>query len=251
MKKRCFLVLLCFVMPLFLTLGNVQAEPLKIDLADDQVHITSGFTGAKVVLFGSKTRKGDVVVVLEGPERDSVVRRKERVLGAWINRSALKFEDLPSYYDYALSAEDESELLQPSFLKEHRIGLEALKAEPAKSRYSEKTIDEFQGALLRNKQARSLYPLEAGNVHFIDDMLFRVDLFMPSNVPSGEYTIRALLVDKGKVIYEQSKSLKVGLVGASSGIYRFAYDYSFLYGFACVLFALATGWLSNVIVRRN
>ena len=56
--------------------------------------ITADFAGADLTIFGaienadpllSRQGRYDVIVVLEGPARPVVVRRKDRVLGMWIN----------------------------------------------------------------------------------------------------------------------------------------------------------------------
>ena len=230
---------------------RAYAEPLTIDLADNHVKITTGFTGASLVLFGSITQKGDVIVVLEGPERKSKVRRKEQIMGAWINRNWLSFKNIPSYYDYAISADDESDVLPADKLKEKRVGVTALRFDPEKSRYKAEVVSTFQDALIRNKQRQALFPLEPQKVGFISDNLFRADFHLPANVPSGEYKVRALLVRNNKVVYEQSRVLRVGYEGFNARIYKFASDHSFLYGVLCVFIALIAGWASNAIVRRN
>ena len=43
----------------------------------------------------------DVVVVLEGPSKDVVVRKKARFLGLWINRASETFEEAPLSYSLA------------------------------------------------------------------------------------------------------------------------------------------------------
>ncbi|WP_432288400.1 TIGR02186 family protein [Aminobacter sp. BA135] len=69
-------------------------ESIQIGLSTDRVAITADFAGADLTIFGALenadpliNRQGryDVYVVLEGPARPVVVRRKSRVLGMWIN----------------------------------------------------------------------------------------------------------------------------------------------------------------------
>lgn len=230
---------------------RAYAEPLTIDLADNHVKITIGFTGASLVVFGDKREKGDVVVVLEGPERKSRVRRKEQIMGAWINKGWLSFKNIPSYYDYAISMDDENTALPVEGMKEKRIGMTALRFDPEKSRYKEEEISVFQDALIRNKQSQELFPLKPQKVEFVSSHLFRADFHLPANVPSGEYKVRALLVNNNRVVYEQSRVLRVGYEGFNARIYKFSSDHSFLYGLLCVFIALIAGWASNAIVRRN
>ena len=63
----------------------------------DASSLGADFTGARIVVFGAirggpETQKGyDVAVVVQGPEQDVIVRRKERVLGIWANRTSRAF----------------------------------------------------------------------------------------------------------------------------------------------------------------
>ena len=73
---------------------DARPETIEIGLSTDSVAITSNFAGADLTIFGALdnadplvARQGryDVIVVLEGPARPVVVRRKNRILGMWIN----------------------------------------------------------------------------------------------------------------------------------------------------------------------
>src|ERR1700730_18154027 len=80
-----------------------RAEDLVADLTGHLIAITTGFTGASVVLFGATDGPGDIVVSVRGPEREMTVRRKERIVGIWINTDDLTFAKVPSFYDIAAS----------------------------------------------------------------------------------------------------------------------------------------------------
>ena len=41
--------------------------------------------------------------MVQGPDQDVVVRRKERLLGIWANRASREFDRVPSYYVMHLS----------------------------------------------------------------------------------------------------------------------------------------------------
>ncbi|MCC6597983.1 MAG: TIGR02186 family protein [Alphaproteobacteria bacterium] len=231
--------------------AQAEARALNIDLAQSHINITTGFTGALLSVFGTRKGRGDVVIILEGPLKDSIVRRKENVAGAWINRSWLKFKDVPVYYDYAHSRENEEDLLPESERLLNHIGFESFKSKLESNRYDSETVENFQNALIRNKQKRHLFPLESQDVRFIDDHFFRVDFRLPSNVPRGEYVVRALLVENGKVTHATKQKMTVAQVGFSSSVYSVAHNESLLYGVLCVFVACVAGWLSNVFVRRN
>ncbi|RUU73015.1 TIGR02186 family protein, partial [Mesorhizobium sp. M7A.T.Ca.TU.009.01.1.2] len=85
-------------------------EGIQIGLSTDNVAITAGFSGADLTIFGSLenpdplvARQGryDVIVVLEGPPKPVVVRRKDRVLGVWVNLDSETFENVPVSYSVA------------------------------------------------------------------------------------------------------------------------------------------------------
>src|SRR5690606_22807928 len=82
-------------------------EGIQIGLSTDNVAITAGFSGANLTIFGALedpdpqiVRQGryDVIVVLEGPSRPVRVRRKDRVLGVWVNLESETFENVPVSY---------------------------------------------------------------------------------------------------------------------------------------------------------
>ena len=198
--------LMVLALCLFSLTPRAGAEVLNIDLASDQVDITTGFDGARLVLFGVKEREGDIAVVIQGPERDMIVRRKDTIFGAWMNRSSMKFRRVPVYYDYAMN-KGEEELAPKTILSQYKVGLNALRFTPDRRGESEKTAQDFQEALIRNKQAQGLFPVKAKDIVFLSDDFFRTSFKLPSNVPTGEYTISTYLFNKGKLISQKERKL--------------------------------------------
>lgn len=216
-----------------------KPKALVVDIAEDHIDITTGFNGAHLVLFGVRKKKGDVAVVLHGPKRRTVVRKKDQILGAWLNRHSVVFEDVFSYYDYALSAPLET-LLKPEDLQKHHIGLSSL-VFPA-DQEDEKRVEEFRKALIRNKQAQTLYPQQAKDVQFLSEDLFRAEFYLSANMPSGEYVIHTYLIRNKNVIEENITKLRVAQVGSSAFLYALAYERSFLYSILCLMIAFGAGF---------
>lgn len=251
LNKWLAVFFVCVLQVVCLLPGCARAAPLQFDIADDYVEITTGFTGTTLSIIGHRSGRGDIVIILEGPARSTVVRRKSQVLGAWINRDFIQFDSLPSYYDFASSVDDEAKLMNEKLLGEYHVGLQALKSDPFGGGYDPETVKIFRQALLDYKKAHRLYPERAGKIEFLSKDFFRVDFDLPAHVPAGDYVVRALLIDRGKVVHEDVQSLRVGLTGFSSDIYEFSRNDGLLYGIMCVCIACFMGWLSNVIVRRN
>ena len=82
------------------------AEKIVTSLSQHRVAITSSFTGENLVLFGAIEADAsggqirdnyDIVVTVTGPRQTFRTRRKERVLGIWVNVAARPFLSVPSY----------------------------------------------------------------------------------------------------------------------------------------------------------
>lgn len=240
MKTITLIILLFFLMPAIALAEN----QLSIDLAYDHVDITTGFTGSSVVVFGTKPERGDLAVVLEGPKKEVIIRKKESVFGAWLNRRWLEYKNIPLYYDYAMEeGGDEARL------NDHGIGQAALRFKPDITRYDDEEVKNFHKALIELRQNSGLYATSAKTIKTIKDGLFRINFELPSNVPKGEYTVKAFTVNDSKVLQETEKTFKIAQVGFSFDIFQFAKDSAFLYGVLCVVVAFVAGWVSNKITN--
>src|SRR6516164_10442445 len=105
-----------------------RAQGLVADLTSHLIAITTGFTGASVVLFGATDGPGDVVVAVRGPDRQIMVRRKSRVAGIWVNTEELIFANVPSFYAMAASR-PLKEIISPATAAFYRLGIANLKVE--------------------------------------------------------------------------------------------------------------------------
>ena len=82
---------------LMLLSAPAHGQALVADLTNHLIAITTGFTGASVVLFGATDGPGDVAVVVQGPDREMTVRRKRRIAGIWVNSREVMFANVPSF----------------------------------------------------------------------------------------------------------------------------------------------------------
>ena len=226
------------------------AEELVVDLSRSVVEITAGFVGSELLLFGATDGEGDLVVIVRGPLRDEIVRRKERVAGIWVNRDELLFTGVPAFYAVASNRPME-EFLPEAVAAKNWIGLENLLLLPHwKQPYAE-NYDSFRAALIRNKQRQGLYSLQPGNVIFLSSRLFRTRISFPSTVSVGEYGIDVYLVRDGKIVTVDTTLLNVRKVGFEAGVFDFAHRHSLAYGVLAILIAAMAGWLASVMFRKS
>ena len=232
------------------------AASLTIDLAKTHVDITTGFNGAPLYIHGYiKTddeglEPYDVVVVIKGPSRDTVVRRKEKFLGMWMNRLSVTFEDVYSFYDLA-GTDLLHRIASPEILKQHAIGLDYLSFQTEEADLDEAAQRTFQEALIQTKQSSALYALAPRDITFISGLFFRTTFSVPPSVPTGEYSIDAYLFKDGEIVDRQSEKLSIKQVGMNAEIFQFARDNAFLYGLTAILLALVFGWSAHAFLRQD
>ena len=224
------------------------AQEVVADSSRHFVAITTGFVGTDVLLFGATEGKGDVIIVVRGPPRREVVRRKGRMAGIWVNDAELAFEDVPSYYGLASSKPIET-LLRPAALQRHGIGVQHMRLRPAR-KVSDDDLAEFRAGFLRNKILNGLFTVRPRDVIFLGQRLFRSTMYFPAYVPTGNYTVQVFLVRKGRVVGAQTVPLTIAKIGIGADVYRFAHDSSALYGIIAIMIALLAGLFAGVVFRK-
>ncbi len=237
-----------FALALIVT-GSANSRDLVVDLSSPVVQIRTDFAGTHLLLFGAKRGAGDVIIVVRGPIEDQVVRKKARTFGIWVNRDQVAFKDVPSFYAVA-SNRPLAEMLDTETRDTHQIGLDTLHFTKASDSVSAAEAAPFRDALIRNKKREELYSVGEQSLLFVNDMLFRTDLWLPSNVSVGSFSIETYLIEDGRIVNSYATTLGVRKFGIEADVYRFAYDYSLLYGIAAVLIACFAGWLANAAFRR-
>jgi uncharacterized protein (TIGR02186 family) len=233
-----------------LALGGGPArggDPVVADLSSHLIAITSGFTGAPVVLFGATDGGGDIVAVVRGPEREMTVWRKGKVAGIWVNADSVTFTNVPSFYLVAASRPPE-EAVAPGALALYRIGTDNLKLE-AKPPNDPERSQRFARALVDEQQRAGLFGTGIGKISFLGERLFRATLSFPANVPTGNYLVEVFLVRNRDVVSAQTTPLIVSKVGLDSAVSEFASRQAAAYGAIAVLTAVMAGWLASLPFR--
>lgn len=226
-------------------------QPLVADLSEHLVAITTGFAGTDLLLFGAVDGPGEVVVVVRGPTRDEVVRRKGRVAGVWANRGEAVIHNAPAYYTVASSAPLEEVAPEP-VLARHQIGADNLELEVAvNDPDAEVDAETYRASLLRLKRKQGLYGAEVGQVEFRGEQLFRTRISFPTNVPVGQYMVTVYLFRDGEVVSAQTTPLMVSKIGVGAEVYDFAHENSAMYGIMAIILAVTAGWLAAVAFRKG
>lgn len=236
-----------------------NTETIEIGLSTDHVVITAGFSGTDLTIFGavdnadplvSRQGRYDVIVVLEGPVRPAVVRKKERVLGVWINLDSFTFVNVPMSYSVS-STRPLQDVTDPNSYKQLALGANNFFLQPAEAGSSPTTIEEFAAALRQLKASTGLYSERVGGVQFLSQNLFRATLPLSPDVPVGTHRARAFLFKSGVFVRETSAQLAIRKSGVEQRISDTAKQDGLLYGAFAVALAMLTGWLGRLVFRRD
>ncbi|CAH0149600.1 TIGR02186 family protein [Roseomonas sp. CECT 9278] len=224
---------------------------LTADLSTNQVEITTGFTGASVIVFGATENLigpqtgEDVVVLAWGPSQATVVRRKVNVLGFWVNGPAATFPEIPGFYAIA-ATRPVWEVLPEEVRRSARLGLEALPLRAVGAQ-----APAFRAALLDLKQQDGRWQEYAAPVSVAGGRLFSTRVSFPDTVQTGDYRVEVLLVRDRRIVARQELFLRVDRVGTAAWIANIARTAPLLYGLGCIVLAALAGWLGSVLFRRN
>lgn len=234
-------------------------ETIQIGLSTDRIELSADFSGQDLTIFGALegvdpllARQGryDVVVVLEGPSRPVVVRRKSRVLGMWINTRSAEFVNVPVSYSLATTRMPQ-DITDAVSYKRLSLGADNIHLTPADPKQGQATIEEFTAALRDRKQATDLYSANYGGVEFLSQTLFRATLKLAPSVPVGTHKARAFLFRSGVFVKENSAQLEIRKSGFEQWIYRSSQRHGFYYGLGAVALAMMTGWLGRIVFRKD
>ncbi|MGI9500732.1 MAG: TIGR02186 family protein [Geminicoccaceae bacterium] len=250
-RKLIVAALLVLIARLLAPADGAYANGLATDVSDRLIAITTAFVGGDVVVFGAiEEAEGDIVITMQGPRQNQMVRRKARIAGIWINRDRVGFENIPSFFAIA-SNRPLDEIAAEPVRNQFGLGVDHLTITMNDhADYSPDEKEAFAAALIRNKQKAGLYSKRPGKVTFPGSKLFRTTFSFPANVPPGHYQIEVFKLKDGQVTGAQQSSLQISKVGIEATVFDFANQRSALYGMVAIIIAVAAGWLAGVIFRR-
>lgn len=249
-----FIVVTCGTEP-------ATAERLVVSLSNHRVAVTSNFVGEELVLFGtiepnpitSPLRPPyDLVITVTGPRQTLRTRRKQRMLGIWVNADSREFISVPSYLA-VLSNRPVSNIANQDTLRRLQVGLDNFLLPQRIGADVADTVrdDPFRRAFVRLQTQQGLYRESGTAVTFLTPTVFRAAIPMPAAVPTGSYGINAELFADGVLVARTNSALEVIKTGFEQYVADAARDHGLLYGMATALMALLIGWFASVVFARD
>lgn len=240
----------------FMVCGGA-ASALVTDLSNKRIEIRYSFDGADLILFGAVGSSAvdpvndefDVVIVVRGPEVETVVRQKQKVGPIWVNADSLSFPTAPGYYAVAASR-SLSDIASDAAFASYGIGFDHLPLLARTERGLAAPDPAFRAALFRLQATKELFRQEQDQVIHIGEGLFKTDIRLPANVPVGEFLVETFIFRDGSIVARNRIPLTVDKEGFERAAYDFAHGYPFWYGITAVLVALSAGWLAGVLGKK-
>jgi len=194
----------------------------------------------------------DLVATVTGPRQTLRTRRKQRVLGIWVNVDSREFVRVPSYLA-VLSNRPVAQITDPDTLRRLQIGLANFLLPQRIGPDIADTVrdDPFRQAFVRLQNQQGLYSEIGIAVTFLTPTVFRAAIPLPAAVPTGNYAIDVELFADGAMVARTNTALEVIKAGVEQYVADAARDHGLLYGFATMLMALLTGWFASVVFKRD
>ncbi len=242
--------------------SQLARETVQADVSTRRVAVTSSFAGTEIVVFGAVDNSRqtspeaglyDIVVVVAGAPARLVARKKNRVLGIWLNTDKLEFTSVPTYYAIA-ATRPLDDVASEEVLKSSGIGFAYVPMTLAKGESEARTaaeVKDFRDAIVRLKRKQKLYNLDEYSVAFIGRSLFRATVDVPANVTLGSFETRVFLFRNRELLHQYTARLDLEREGLEDTVHAFAYGYPLLYGLATVFLALGAGLLASTVFRKS
>lgn len=238
--------------------GPALAERLVSTLSNSAIQITSSFAGEVLTLFGNiepdtgsaiPYAEGpfNVVIVVEGPHIDRVARRKNNVAGVWVNTKQVTFESFPSFFHVLASGRLEA-IAEPSIFASENIDPRAQARRPVAATPMEAAV--FGEALIRIMTERGHFGVHEDGVRFLSDTAYVARLVLPNDIANGSFLARTYVFRGGELVAERAEGFNVRKIGFERFLFAAAVEQPFLYGIACVILAVFTGWIGGIVFRR-
>lgn len=238
--------------------GDVASD-LPAAVAEDRITVSSNYEGSSITVFGvnpDRRGRGDIVVVVRGPNEAATVMRKRRVLGLWINGDPVHFSEAPAFFA-VLSNRPLDEIANRQSIWQYQLD-PAASARLASAVPAGADPSAYRAALVRLRRDQDLYqeysprsrPERRGGLTTYRGGLFRAVVRLPSNAPIARYHADTYLFRDRRLISSQRIPIDIARVGIERNIHDLATDASLLYGLMTVALALAAGWGAAVLFRR-
>jgi uncharacterized protein (TIGR02186 family) len=230
------------------------AEEVVAGLSQTRVSITTNFDGSEILIFGAVKRETaiadeplNVIITVSGPSMPTVVRKKDRRFGIWVNTESLEIDAAPSFYAVTTSAPWEASLSAVEDLRHQVSVAQAIRSVGAPAGIMD--AGRFADALIRIREDAGLYQTDIGGINLSEETLFDTSVRLPANLTEGAYVARFLLTRGGAVIDVHEEQIDVRKVGLERFLFNLSRERPLAYGLMSLAIAIFAGWSASAVFR--
>ena len=242
--KRYILLLI-----LIIFCKDILAVEIYFDLSQEEIQIETDFRGKEIIIFGTLENNEDTIITIKGPNKDSKMMKKERILGFWFNTKKVIYKEIPSVFFISSSNPVKKILNQDKIIKEKLHFNEILTNTLTQRDFiDQKDLMIWNKNLIQIKKNEDLY--KEYKFKNIENKLFQTRIFFPSNSIPGDYLVTILQIKDNKILSKKNKLIKVKKSGVGRKIFEFAHSEPATYGLLTILFAILSGLTAATLFRR-
>jgi len=225
------------------------ASEAYFDLSEKEIQIQTDFKGKEIIIFGIFQSNQDIILLIEGPKKNTKILKKERILGFWLNTKKIIYKDLPSLF-FVASSSPIKEILSIETIIKKKLYFEELLTNIVTQRNftQQKNLKVWNKNLIQIKKKHNLY--KEYKFENIDNKLFQTRVFFPANSIPGEYRVSIYQIKDNLIIGEKNRLINIKKSGIGEKIYKFAHNESSTYGLLSILFAVLSGLIAATIFRK-
>ncbi len=228
---------------------NALSQNTYFDLSEKEIQIQTDFNGKEIIIFGILKTDQDTIISIKGPNKDTKVLKKERILGFWFNTKKVIYKQLPSLFFIASSSPIKKILNKETIIKEKLYFDELLvNAITQRDFIDQNNLKIWNKNLINIKFAENLF--KEYDLENVDNKLFQTRVFFPAKSTPGEYTVTVYQV-KNQIIQNRKKRvINIKKAGVGEKIFKFANEKPAAYGLLSILFAIVSGLFAATVFRR-
>ena len=246
MHNQTYKLSIFFIIIFFAKLISAQAY---FDISENDIKIKTDFNGKEIIVFGILNDDQETLITIKGPEIKSVINKKERILGFWFNTKKITYNNVPSIFFIASSAELEDILPTSTIIKKELSFDYLLENKLSKRNFiSNSSLENWKDNFIRIKKNKNLF--KKYKIEKIENKLFQTRVFFPAKSLPGQYKINVYQIKDDIILNMKEKTITLAKSGIGSKIYDFAQQNSAAYGLFAIFFAVLSGFLAATMFRR-
>jgi len=237
-----------FLIIIFFT--KIISAEAYFDLSENNIKIETDFNGKEIIIFGILNDEQETLITIKGPEKNAVIQKKERILGFWFNTKQITYNQIPSIFFIASSA-NITDILPTSTIIKEELSFDYLLENKIsqKNFISNASLHSWKNNFVRIKRDKNLF--KEYKVEKIENKLFQTRVFFPSKSIPGDYIVNVYQIKNNIILNKKEKIITLAKSGVGSQIYDFAHNNSVAYGLFVIIFAILSGFLAATLFRRS